>query len=106
MAAPVGGRVAVSAGHCAAAGVRVQRADWAADVRAVGEQGAAGGEWVARGWGEAARDTPQAGAGACWGEQVTGGLGHRAVQRQAAPVHLIAIHWACVRPLAHRHTVS
>lgn len=70
MAASLGDRVAVGAGHCAAAGVRVQGADRAADVGAVGEQGAAGGEGVAGHWGEAAWDSSQAGAGACRGEQV------------------------------------
>lgn len=92
VAAPLVDRVAVRAGHRAAAGVRVQRADRAADVGAVREQGTAGGEGVAGSWGEAARDAPQAGAGACGGQQVAGGLGSGAVQRQSAPVYLIAIH--------------
>lgn len=97
VAPPLVRRVAFVAGHGAAAGVRVQRADGAADVGAVGEQGAAGGEGVAGGRGEAARDAPQAGAGARRGEQVPGGLGGRAMQRQAAPVHLVTIHRANVR---------
>lgn len=92
VAAPLVGRVAVGAGHCAAAGIRVQGADRAADVGAVGEQGAAGGEGVTGGWGEAAWDAPQAGARACRGEQVAGGLWDGAVQRQAAPVHLVTVH--------------
>lgn len=48
--------VAVTAGHCAAAGVRVQRAHGATDVRAVGQQAAARREGVAGRWREAAWD--------------------------------------------------
>lgn len=79
VAASLGGWVAVGAGHRAAAGVRIQGADWAADVGAIREQGAARGEGVAGGWGEAARDSSQAGAGARRGEQVARRLGSRAV---------------------------
>lgn len=68
VAAPLVDRVAVRAGHRAAAGVRVQRADRAADVGAIREQRTAGGEGVAGSRGEAARDAPQAGAGACGGQ--------------------------------------
>lgn len=100
--APLGGRVAVCARHRAAAGIRVERADWAADVRAVGEQGAAGGEGVAGSWWEAARNASQAGAGAGRGQQVAGRLGGGAVQRQAAPVHFITVHRACIRSLGRR----
>lgn len=92
VAAPLVDRVAVRAGHRAAAGVRVQRADRAADVGAIREQRTAGGEGVAGSRGEAARDAPQAGAGACGGQQVTGGLGGRAVQSQGAPIYLVAVH--------------
>lgn len=103
--APLGGRVAVCARHRAAAGIRVERADRAADVRAVGEQGAAGGEGVAGSWWEAARNASQAGAGAGRGQQVAGRLGGGAVQRQAAPVHFITVHWACIRSLGRRRRV-
>lgn len=77
--APLGGRVAVCARHRAAAGIWVERADRAADVRAVGEQGAARGEGVTGSWREAARNASQAGAGAGRGQQVAGRLGGGAV---------------------------
>lgn len=77
--APLVGRVAVGAGHRAPTGIRVQGADGATDVGAVGQQGAAGGEGVARSWREAARDAAQAGARARWGEQVAGSLRDRGV---------------------------
>lgn len=88
--APLGGRVAVRTGHRAAAGIGVQGADRATDMGAIGEHGAAGGEGVTGGRGEAAGDTTQAGAGACWGKQVPGGLGCGAMQ--GASVYLVTIH--------------
>lgn len=106
MAAPLGGGVTVRAGHGAAAGVRVEGADRAADVGSVGEQGAAGGKGVAGGWGEAAWDPSQAGAGARGGQQVAGRLGCGTVERQASPVHFIAVHRACIRAVTHGRTVT
>lgn len=90
----MGDWVAVGAGHRAAAGIRVQGADRAANVGAVGKQGAAGGKGVTGGWGEAARDSSQAGARARGREQVTCRLGSRAMQHQAATVHLVTIYRA------------
>lgn len=69
-AAPLGGRVAVVAGDRAATGVRVQGAEGAADVRAVGQQRAARGEGVAGRRGQAAGHATQAGARARRGEWV------------------------------------
>lgn len=78
--APLVGRVAVGASDCTPTGIRVQGADRATDVGAIGQQGAAGGEGVARSWGEAARDAAQAGARARWREQVAGSLRDRAMR--------------------------
>lgn len=81
--------MALCAGHRVAACIRVQRADRAADVGAVGQQGAARGEGVAGDRGEAAGHPAQAGAGAHGRQEVVVGEGDRAVE--ATSVHLVTV---------------